>query len=89
MKKIVIAGAGGFIAGHLVKEMTTKGHSVRAIDIKPLNEWYQVSEEADNMVLDLRLRENCYRAVNGLMRYLTLLLIWEGWALSKITKLPA
>jgi len=65
MKKIVIAGAGGFIAGHLVKEMISKGHNVRAIDIKPLNEWYQVSDEADNMVLDLRLRENCYRAVNG------------------------
>jgi len=65
MKKIVIAGAGGFIAGHLVKEMISKGHNVRAIDIKPLNEWYQVSDEADNMVLDLRLKENCYRAVNG------------------------
>jgi len=65
MKKIVIAGAGGFIAGHLVKEMISKGHNVRAIDIKPLNEWYQVSDKADNMVLDLRLRENCYMAVNG------------------------
>ncbi len=65
MKKIVIAGAGGFIAGHLVKELIKKGHSVRAVDIKPLNEWYQVSHEADNLVLDLRLRENCYQAVNG------------------------
>jgi nucleoside-diphosphate-sugar epimerase len=35
------------------------------VDIKPLNEWYQVSNEADNLVLDLRLRENCYNAVNG------------------------
>jgi nucleoside-diphosphate-sugar epimerase len=35
------------------------------VDIKPLNEWYQVSNEADNLVLDLRLRENCYAAVNG------------------------
>jgi nucleoside-diphosphate-sugar epimerase len=65
MKKIVVAGAGGFIAGHLVKELIKKGHSVRAVDIKPLNEWYQVSNEADNLVLDLRLRENCYNAVNG------------------------
>jgi nucleoside-diphosphate-sugar epimerase len=38
---------------------------VRAVDIKSLNEWYQVSTEADNLVLDLRLRENCYQAVNG------------------------
>ena len=65
MKKIVIAGAGGFIGGHLVKDMISKGHKVRAVDIKPLNEWYQIQDEADNLVLDLRLRENCYRAVNG------------------------
>jgi len=65
MKKIVVAGAGGFIGGHLIKELIKKGHTVRAIDIKPLNEWYQISSEADNLVLDLRLRENCYRAVNG------------------------
>jgi GDP-D-mannose 3', 5'-epimerase len=65
MKKIIVAGAGGFIAGHLVKELIKKGHCVRAVDLKPLNEWYQVSTEADNLVLDLRLRENCYQAVNG------------------------
>jgi nucleoside-diphosphate-sugar epimerase len=65
MKKIVVAGAGGFIAGHLVKELIKKGHSVRAVDMKPLNEWYQVSEGVDNLVLDLRFRENCYQAVNG------------------------
>jgi L-asparaginase/Glu-tRNA(Gln) amidotransferase subunit D len=61
MKKIVVAGTGGFIAGHLVNELTEKGYSVRAVDIKPLNEWYQVSDKADNLVLDLRLRENCYK----------------------------
>ena len=65
MNKIIVAGAGGFIAGHLVKELIKKGNSVRAVDIKPLNEWYQISGEADNLVLDLRLREDCYRAVNG------------------------
>jgi GDP-D-mannose 3',5'-epimerase len=65
MKKIIVAGAGGFIGGHLVKELIKKGHNVRAVDIKPLNEWYQVSDKADNLVLDLRLRENCYQAVNG------------------------
>lgn len=65
MKRIVVAGAGGFIGGHIVKELIKKRHQVRAVDIKPLNEWYQVSTDADNLVLDLRLRENCYKAVNG------------------------
>jgi GDP-D-mannose 3', 5'-epimerase len=65
MKKIIVAGSGGFIAGHLVKELLKQGHHVRAVDIKPLNEWYQVFPEADNLVLDLRLRENCFQAVNG------------------------
>lgn len=65
MKKIIVAGAGGFIGGHLVQELKNKGHQVRAVDIKPLNEWYQVSTDADNLVLDLRLRENCNKAVNG------------------------
>jgi GDP-D-mannose 3', 5'-epimerase len=65
MKRIVVAGAGGFIGGHLVKELISKGNIVRAVDIKPLNEWYQVSDKADNLVMDLRLRENCFRAVSG------------------------
>ena len=65
MKKIIVAGAGGFIAGHLVKELIKRGNNVRAVDMKPMNEWYQVSNEADNLVLDLRLKENCFQAVNG------------------------
>ncbi len=65
MKKIVVAGAGGFIGGHLVKELITSGYHVRAVDIKPLNEWYQVTPGSDNLVLDLRLKENCVHAVNG------------------------
>ena len=65
MKRILVAGAGGFIGGHLVKELAKKGNKVRAVDIKPLNEWYQISDDADNLVLDLRLKENCLTAVNG------------------------
>ncbi|HUU99789.1 MAG TPA: NAD-dependent epimerase/dehydratase family protein, partial [Bacteroidales bacterium] len=64
MKKIAVCGAGGFIAGHLVKELLKKGHPVRAVDIKPLNEWYQVFNGAESLVLDLQIRENCYQAVN-------------------------
>lgn len=65
MKRILVAGAGGFIGGHLVKALKSKGYNIRAVDIKPLKEWYQVNEESENLVLDLKLKENCYRAVNG------------------------
>jgi nucleoside-diphosphate-sugar epimerase len=65
MKKAVVAGAGGFIGGHLVKELLKRGYEVRAVDKKPVNQWYQLSEKAENLVLDLTLRENCFKAVNG------------------------
>jgi GDP-D-mannose 3',5'-epimerase len=65
VKKILVTGAGGFIAGHLTDVLIKQGHRVRAADIKPFNEWFQISPEADNLVLDLRNKTNCYRAVNG------------------------
>jgi GDP-D-mannose 3', 5'-epimerase len=65
MKKTVVAGAGGFIGGHLVAALIKEGNQVRAVDKKPINQWYQVSEEADNRILDLTIKENCYSAVNG------------------------
>jgi len=65
MKRVVVAGAGGFIGGHLVKALIAKGFAVRAVDKKPLNQWYQVAEEADNLILDLTIKGNCYQALNG------------------------
>ena len=65
MKKIVVAGAGGFIAGHLVKKLKDEGYQVRAVDIKPLTDWYQVFPDVENLVLDLREKDNCLQAVNG------------------------
>ena len=65
MKTIVVAGAGGFIGGHLTKALNAMGHNVRAVDIKPLNKWYQIDPGVENLVLDLRAKQNCYQAVNG------------------------
>lgn len=51
MKKhvAVVAGAGGFIGGHLVRHLLSLGtHEVRAVDIKPLESWYQVFQDAEN-----------------------------------------
>jgi GDP-D-mannose 3',5'-epimerase len=41
MKKAVVTGAGGFIAGHLVLELLKRGYQVRAVDKKPLNRSYK------------------------------------------------
>jgi nucleoside-diphosphate-sugar epimerase len=65
MKKTVVAGAGGFIGGHLTKALKAMGHQVRAVDIKPLTRWYQITPGVENFVLDLKKKENCYQALNG------------------------
>ncbi len=65
-EKVVVCGAGGFIGGHLVKDLLAQGiHVVRAVDIKPLDEWYQTSKGVENLSLDLRDRANCQTAANG------------------------
>lgn len=46
-ERCLVTGAGGFIGGHLVKDLMEKGHPVTAVDIKVLDEWYQV-HNADN-----------------------------------------
>ena len=61
----LVAGGGGFIGGHLVAELLRQGRDVRSVDCKPLGEWYQVFEDADNRVLDLSLLEACREATEG------------------------
>ena len=63
---ILVTGAGGFIGGHMVAELRSKGYrSIRAVDIKPLDEWYQVFGDVDNLTLDLNLNESCAMAARG------------------------
>ncbi|MEP6573557.1 MAG: NAD-dependent epimerase/dehydratase family protein [Gemmatimonadota bacterium] len=61
----VVAGAGGFIGGHLVADLRSRGVVVRAVDIKPLDEWYQVFTDVENVVADLKLRDEARRACVG------------------------
>ncbi|GAB3657306.1 Rossmann-fold NAD(P)-binding domain-containing protein [Glycomyces tarimensis] len=49
----VVAGAGGFIGGHLVASLLAEGKTVRAVDVKPLDQWYQVHSEVENLQRDL------------------------------------
>jgi nucleoside-diphosphate-sugar epimerase len=63
---VLVAGAGGFIGGHLVGELVRQGHDVRAVDRKPLGEWYQTFEGAENVVADLALIDACRAATDGI-----------------------
>lgn len=58
--KILITGAGGFIGGHLVKYFLKRGYqNIRAVDIKPLNDWFQLHSNVENLQLDLKKQANC------------------------------
>ena len=61
---VLVCGAGGFIGGWLVAELRSAGGlSIRAVDIKPLEQWYQRFEDVENLTLDLQDRAACERAV--------------------------
>lgn len=66
MKRILVAGGGGFIGGWLVKELLSQGNQVSAVDNKPLVEWSQVFPEATNTVRDLSSLEECIRSTKNI-----------------------
>jgi nucleoside-diphosphate-sugar epimerase len=57
--RVLVTGAGGFIGGHLVARFRAQGERVRAVDAKPLDQWYQRFPDVENLALDLNLKENC------------------------------
>ena len=66
-QKIAVCGGGGFIGGHLVADLLRQGYrTVRCVDAKPMDDWYQKFPNAENLQLDLRDREACEKAVNGM-----------------------
>jgi GDP-D-mannose 3',5'-epimerase len=64
-EKILVAGGGGFIGGHLVRDLLSQGHEVRVVDVKPLDGWYQVHPDAENQVADLSEKDAAFAAARG------------------------
>ena len=63
---IVITGAGGFIAGNLALYFKNKGFTnIRAVDKKPLYEWYLHVPGVQNLCLDVSHEDNCHRVCEG------------------------
>ena len=61
MKTAVVCGAGGFIAGHLVKRLKREGYWVRGVDIKTPD--FSTTAADEFRVLDLREPGNCRDAL--------------------------
>jgi len=63
---IAIAGAGGFIGGSLTRYFHEQGFTrIRAVDKKPLPEWYQRVPGVESLCMDLTDPETCRRTVAG------------------------
>ena len=63
---VVVTGGGGFIGAHMVRSFQEHGFAhIRAVDVKPLDEWYQITDGVENLRLDLRDKAACFEAAAG------------------------
>ena len=63
---LVITGAGGFIGGSLARYFHDRGFArIRAVDKKPLPDWYQRVPGVECLSLDVSHQENCRRVCEG------------------------
>ena len=65
-KKVLICGAGGFIGGHLVNHfLNNSEYEIVCADIKPTENWFQLSDKTKNFSLDLKNFDNCLKVTDG------------------------
>ncbi len=62
---IVVTGGGGFIGGHLAADLIASGKEVRAVDTRPIENWYQRPDGVELLQLDLQEADACRTAVKG------------------------
>ena len=62
MQRALVCGAGGFIGSHLVRALKRDGWFVRGADVKKPE--FSPSAADEFLILDLRDRENCLRALD-------------------------
>ena len=65
MSKYLVAGAGGFIGGHIVASLLKQGHEVKCADIKPFKYWFQFFDKCKNFSVDLKNPANCEMVSEG------------------------
>ncbi len=64
-KKVLVAGAGGFIGSHIARALYKNGNYVRAVDVK----WDNFIKEphfSKALTMDLRNFDNCKKATEGM-----------------------
>jgi nucleoside-diphosphate-sugar epimerase len=66
MESVLVTGAGGFIGGHLVRRLRDEGvDRVRAVDVKPLDQWYQTFPDVENVAANLESLDECRKSTDG------------------------
>lgn len=65
MKRILIAGGGGFIGSHLARHLKRHGHFVRIADTK-FDDYLKEKYYSEKMKLDLRVWRNCLKATDSM-----------------------